>query len=398
VGLWIVGARGAVGSCVALGVCGLKHQRFSNVGLVTARDSFKTVPLADPGSFVLGGAEVRDGSIVAAALAMAAEGLFEPADVEAVRAELVAIDARISPGFLDSPDGAEQAGAGLYQQSLDARDWKPARAVESIRGRIQQFRDSNNLECVVVVNLASTEVARPAPESWDSLAAFERDLAAGAAIPISSLYAYAAMSLGCPYINFTPSLGAKPGAFEELARKHNVPHAGCDGKTGETLVKTVLAPLFRDRNLEVLAWQGYNLLGNGDGRTLADPAHRAGKIANKDKALRELLGDRAEMHTKVSIDYVPSLGDWKTAWDFIHFRGFFGTRMSLQFTWSGSDSALAAPLVLDLARLADLAQRRGESGAMAQAAAFFKSPIGCKENDFHRQNAALEDYARAASE
>jgi myo-inositol-1-phosphate synthase len=102
------------------------------------------------------------------------------------------------------------------------------------------------------------------------------------------------------------------------------------------------------------------------------------------------------MHTRVTIDYVPSLGDWKTAWDFIHFRGFFGTRMTLQFTWSGSDSALAAPLVLDLTRLAELALRRGESGAMKHTAAFFKSPIGCQENDFHRQNSWLEEYALAA--
>ena len=385
-----------MGSCVALGICGLRSGRIGTTGLVTARPIFEGVPLLDPGSLVLGGMEVREGTLADAAMRMAEEGVVARAEIEAARAALGEIDREIVPGFLDAPDGPAGDGAGLYQETLTGRSLAPREIVARVKGALAGFRERNKLDAVVVVNLASTEAARPAPDSWDRIAAFERDLAAGAAIPASSLYAYAAIDSGCAYVNFTPSLGAKPGGLEEHAKNRGVPHAGCDGKTGETLVKTVLAPLFRDRNLEVLAWEGYNLLGNSDGRTLADPAHKAGKVANKDQALRQLLGDRADMHTRVSIDYVPSLGDWKTAWDFIHFRGFFGTRMSLQFTWSGSDSALAAPLVIDLVRLADLSQRRGESGAMLHTAAFFKSPVGCKENDFHRQNVWLEEYARAA--
>jgi len=100
------------------------------------------------------------------------------------------------------------------------------------------------------------------------------------------------------------------------------------------------------------------MLGNRDGEVLSDGAHRLSKVRNKNEALRSLLGDDS-VHTHVSIDYVPSLQDWKTAWDFVHFEGFLGTRMSLQFTWTGSDSALAAPLVLDLIRLADFAMRGG---------------------------------------
>jgi myo-inositol-1-phosphate synthase len=175
-----------------------------------------------------------------------------------------------------------------------------------------------------------------------------------------------------------------------------VPHCGNDGKTGETLVKTVLAPMFTARNLRVLAWQGYNMLGNRDGEVLVDGAHRQAKLRNKDEALRSLLGDEG-LHTRVGIDFVPSLQDWKTAWDFIHFEGFLGTRMSLQFTWSGSDSALAAPLVLDLVRLAELARRLGEAGEMLHTASFFKAPIAGGTHDFRAQFQSLLEYAGARS-
>jgi myo-inositol-1-phosphate synthase len=158
-------------------------------------------------------------------------------------------------------------------------------------------------------------------------------------------------------------------------------------------VKTVLAPMFKARNLRVLAWQGYNMLGNRDGEVLNDGAHREAKLRNKDEALRSILGDE-RVHTRVGIDFVPSLKDWKTAWDFVHFEGFLGARMSLQFTWSGSDSALAAPLVLDLIRLVEFALRRGEVGEMSQTSSFFKAPIAGGSHDFRVQFQGLVEYAQ----
>ena len=134
------------------------------------------------------------------------------------------------------------------------------------------------------------------------------------------------------------------------------------------------------------------MLGNGDGASLADPIRREAKCRNKDEALRALLGDD-DAHTAVGIDYVPSLHDWKTAWDYVHFEGFLGTPMSLQFTWSGSDSALAAPLVLDLVRLVDEAARHGLAGPLEHTACFFKSPLSGGTHDFHRQFARLLEYA-----
>src|SRR5690606_29156995 len=140
------------------------------------------------------------------------------------------------------------------------------------------------LSRVVVANVASTEAWRDDRPEWENLARFEEALDAGIAQPASVLYAYAALAAGHPYINFTPSRGSAIGALRELALERGVPHAGNDGKTGETLVKTALAPMFRARALKVLAWQGYNMLGNRDGEVLRDPAHRTGKLRNKDDA------------------------------------------------------------------------------------------------------------------
>lgn len=172
---------------------------------------------------------------------------------------------------------------------------------------------------------------------------------------------------------------------------------GRDGKTGETLVKSALAPMFAGRNLRVLSWEGHNILGNRDGRVLEDDANKAEKVASKSDLLEDILG--YETHNRVRIDYTPSLGDWKTAWDHVHFEGFLGTRMKLQFTWEGSDSALAAPLVLDLARLVAFADEHGEGGTQPNLASFFKSPYGVNDHDLSRQLQRPYDYAdRVADE
>jgi myo-inositol-1-phosphate synthase len=210
-------------------------------------------------------------------------------------------------------------------------------------------------------------------------------------LPASSLYAIAALDLGMPYINFTPSLGAAPPAIQELARFRGTCHAGQDGKTGETLLKSVLAPMFAARNLEVMSWVGHNIFGNLDGLVLDDPANKAAKIKDKDQLVREILG--YDPQTLVTIEYIRSLGDWKTAWDHIHFRGFLGTPMTLQFTWQGCDSLLAAPLVLDLVRLVELSQRCGETGVLAHLGSFFKRPLGLAEHDFPRQFQLLLAWA-----
>ena len=168
---------------------------------------------------------------------------------------------------------------------------------------------------------------------------------------------------------------------------------GSDGKTGETLVKSALAPLFRVRQLEVMSWVGYNVLGTRDGRVLSADPNKRSKVASKDSVVPSILGYPVRTH--VGIDFIESLGDSKVAWDFVHFRGFLGHPMSLQFTWQGCDSILAAPLVLDLARFAAVAKARGEAGPMRHLASFFKNPLHVQEHDLFRQYAVLLDYAQA---
>ena len=249
----------------------------------------------------------------------------------------------------------------------------------------------------MVVNLASTEpLCDPTalPGSWAELERHLDDVACP--IPASTIYAIAAFQAGCSYINFTPSLGSAPTAVDELCRLRGLRHFGCDGKTGETLLKSVLAPMFARRNLRVLSWVGHNIFGNMDGQVLSQPANKQAKIASKDRLLGEILGYRPQTH--VSIEYIESLGDWKTAWDHVHFAGFLGTRMTLQLTWQGCDSALAAPLVIDLVRLTEAARRRGHIGPMPFLASFFKSPYGVSEHRFEQQFQMLERWAESASE
>ena len=139
-------------------------------------------------------------------------------------------------------------------------------------------------------------------------------------------------------------------------------------------MKTVLAPMFADRNLKVMSWVGHNIFGNRDGLVLDDPSNKSSKVETKDRVVTQILGYKPS--TIVTIEYLPDMGDWKTAWDHIHFQGFLGTKMALQFTWQGCDSLLAAPLAIDLARLADLEKRRGGRGLMQTPRLLFQEPRG----------------------
>jgi myo-inositol-1-phosphate synthase len=388
-GLWLIGARGSISTCVAYGLAGLNEGLLEPLGMCTERPPFERLGLVPLDQFVLGGHDVCLRDLSSSAVELVHHGILGSELIAAGAGFAAAYEARIRPGILDEP---EVGLADLDPRSRSLGSLAPREQIEALRSDILSFKSEHDLERVVVVNLASTEAYRAESKAWSSLAELDGALERGEGLPASVLYAYAAISGGCPYVNFTPSRGAGIAALRELALARGVPHCGNDGKTGETLVKTVLAPLFTARALRVLSWQGYNMLGNRDGAVLADASHRETKVRNKNEALRELLGDPA-VHTHVGIDYVPSLQDWKTAWDFIHFEGFLGAKMSLQFTWTGSDSALAAPLVLDLARLAAFAAKKGEAGEMLHTAAFFKAPIGGGTHDFHSQFRALVAYA-----
>jgi len=387
-GLWLVGARGSIATCVVYGLFGLKEGLLEPVGLVTETGPLARLPLRRFDRIVVGGHEIARGDLSHAAAELVQNGVLDRELVTAGANEAARYDERVRSGLLDEAD----LGSGNLDPEAVRRSGElPRRQVEELAGDIERFRAENQLERVVVCCVSSTEAYRELAESAGDLASFEEALDAGASFPASSLYAYAALRAGAPFVNFTPNAGASPPALRELAKRVHLPHCGNDAKTGETLLKTALAPVFVARALRVLSWQGYNMLGNADGRSLSDPIRQEAKLRTKDHVLKDILGGGP--HTGVGIDYVPSLHDWKTAWDFVHFEGFLGARMSLQFTWMGCDSALAAPLVLDLARLADFAAACGESGPMDHTACFFKSPLSGGTHDFHRQFGRLLAYA-----
>jgi myo-inositol-1-phosphate synthase len=392
-GAWLIGARGSVATCAAYGLAGLREGLIEPTGLVTAREPFAGLDLVAWDEIALGGHEVCARRLTQSAGELVRQRVL-PADlVTGAAPHAAAYEERVRSGLLDAAD----VGVGDLDPEAARRGSLPPReALEALSADLAEFQRELELDDVVVVNLASTEAQRAVNGDGADLRSLETALDAGRSQPASVLYAYAALSSGMPFVNFTPSPGASWPALRELAREKSVPHCGNDGKTGETLVKTALAPMFLARHLRVLAWQGYNLLGNRDGEVLADPLHKESKLKSKGDVLRSLLAD-PDLKAHVGIDYVPSLADWKTAWDFVHFEGFLGARMSLQFTWQGSDSALAAPLVIDLLRLTELAHRRGEVGEMPHTASFFKAPLAGGTHDFHAQYRALLDYAASSA-
>jgi myo-inositol-1-phosphate synthase len=390
VGLWLIGAFGGVGTTAAMGLAALGQGVSDETSLVTALPPFAPLDLDPPGQFVVGGHDVRRSSFRQAVADLHQRaGVFDSAVIDAALPELDKWSANVRPGTVQ---GAGATIARLADWPEMPRADTPRAAIDRIQADLRAFREEHHLGQVVVVNVASTEPPFPLTDLHASLKNFLPAVERGnpLAVPASSLYAWAALDLGWPYINFTPSLGASFPAAAELAEQRGAVYGGKDGKTGETLLKTVLAPMFAHRNLRILSWVGHNIFGNRDGIVLDDPANKASKILTKDQVISQIVGYKPQ--TLVTIEYVESLDDWKTAWDHIHFRGFLGAKMALQFTWQGCDSLLAAPLVLDLARLALLSQRRGEVGVLRHLACFFKSPMGVAEHDFFKQWEMLEAY------
>jgi myo-inositol-1-phosphate synthase len=370
VGVWFVGARGSVASTAVVGALAVRAGLAEPVGCVAELPELAAAGAPGLDRLVFGGHDIVDVPLAKRAELLAAAGVLPAHLPAALAGELAAADAELRPGVRG---GEPSQRAQLRRLAADLAD----------------FRERHDLATVVVVDTSSTE---PPGGFVGDLDALEAALDAGAQpLPPSSRYAYAAFSAGCPLVAFTPSPGPRLPALAELALRRGVPWAGCDGKTGETLVKTALAPMFAQRALRVLSWSGVNLLGGGDGATLGDAANVASKIESKALGLERILGH--PVAGPLHIDNVPDLGEWKTAWDHVHFAGFLGTRMTLQFTWAGCDSALAAPLVLDLARLLARAHQAGRRGPVGELGFFFKDPAGTAEHSLAAQFDALVTWA-----
>ncbi|MCA8974489.1 MAG: inositol-3-phosphate synthase [Planctomycetes bacterium] len=390
-GVWLFGAYGGLATTLVVGTRAIARGLCPPQGLMTATAAGADIDWQPLAGIVFGGHEVRRSDYVAEAAEIAANtGTISETMLKTLRADLRAASKNVVPGIMPN---AGRTIESMVAESAGAVKRRPLRAqVDQVVRDLEQFKKRHRLDRVVCINICSTEPPLRLGSAHRTLAAFERaiDRDEVRAVRPSAIYAYAAAKLGLPLVHFTPSNAALIPAIRELFAATGAPYMGCDGKTGETLVKSALAPMFKYRNLRVHTWQGYNILGDRDGRVLACAENKSAKVATKDQLLPNLLG--YPLHTHVGIDYVPSLNDMKTAWDFIHFEGFLGFKMMLQFIWQGCDAILAAPLLLDLARLADLAARRGETGPMKHLACFFKQPLDTAEQDLHRQWHALESY------
>ena len=390
IGLWLIGAKGGISTTLMTGLAALRRDAMEPVGLVTETAPFTGLSLVGFGEIVVGGHDIRSGNLFDEARRMWVESrAITPEMLDGAAGYFSEVESRLRPGTIVATGDRIRSLADMASVAVVET---PRDAIARIRADIEAFQKAEGLAHVIVVNVASTEPppSRPIPKDFAEIEPLLDD-AAQCPLPASSLYFLAAAEAGCSYVNFTPSAGSTPEALQEVARERRIAHAGCDGKTGETLLKSVLAPMFAARNLEVMSWVGHNIFGNMDGMVLDDPRNKAAKVRSKDHLLASILGYPPQTH--VSIEYIKSLGDWKTAWDHIHFRGFLDTPMTMQFTWQGCDSILAAPLVLDLVRLIERAHRAGEYGAMDWLACFFKSPLGVTEQDFAKQVAMLHAWA-----
>ena len=276
---------------------------------------------------------------------------------------------------------------------------------QQVREDIKEFKAKNNCDRLVVIWAASTEVYVPMTETHMTLKNLEQAMKDNSEeIAPSMCYAYAAVAEGVPFINGAPALTVDMPAIWELAEKNVVPICGKDFKTGQTMMKTVLAPMLKTRMLGLSGWFSTNILGNRDGEVLDDPASFKTKEVSKlsviDTILQpekypELYGD---IYHKVRINYYPPRKDNKEGWDNIDIFGWMGYPMQLKVDFLCRDSILAAPLCLDLVLLTDLAQRCNFSGIQTWLSFYFKSPMHelgkDPEHDLFTQNAILRNTLR----
>ena len=329
------------------------------------------VPLATLDDLVFGGWDIFEDNCYEAArnAAVLRGGLLDE-----VRPELEAVQPW--PAVFDQ----------AYVKRLDGPNVKTGSSkrdlAEQLRADIRRFRDTQGVERLVLVWCGSTEVYMEEAPVHQSLDAFERGLeASDPAIPSSMIYAYAALKEGIPYANAAPNLSADVPALEALALQTGSPLAGKDLKTGQTLMKTMVAPGLKARLLGVAGWYSTNILGNRDGEVLDDPESFKTKEESKKSVLDHILQPElyptlyGDLHHVVRINYYPPRGDNKEGWDNIDLVGWLDYPMQLKINFLCRDSILAAPIVLDVALFLDLASRAGMSGIQEWLSFYFKSPI-----------------------
>jgi len=276
---------------------------------------------------------------------------------------------------------------------------------EMLMDDIRNFKERTGSSRLAMIWCGSTEGFHRPASVHKKLKDFECGLQkSDPEISPSQIYAYAALRMGIPYANGAPHLTTDTPALMQLARDLNVPIAGKDFKTGQTFMKTLIAPGLKSRMLGVAGWFSTNILGNRDGEVLDDPGSFKSKEESKLSALEQILQPDLypelykHIHHKVRIEYYPPRGDAKEGWDNIDIFGWLGYPMQIKINFLCRDSILAAPLVLDIMLFMDLAQRAGMRGVQEWLSFFFKSPMvagdGAPENDLFVQQRMLEDVLR----
>ncbi len=352
------------------------------------------VPLAGLDDLVFGGWDIFADNCYEAACK--AEVLRRPL-LDQVRSELEAVSPW--PAVFDQ----------YYVKRLEGTHIKSGTSkkdlAEQLIADIRRFREEQQVDRLVLIWCGSTEIYMEEAPVHQSLDAFEAGLAASdPAIPSSMIYAYAAIREGIPYANAAPNLSADIPALEELAVETGAPLAGKDLKTGQTLMKTMIAPGLKARLLGVAGWYSTNILGNRDGEVLDDPESFKTKEESKKSVLDHILQPElyptlyGDLHHVVRINYYPPRGDNKEGWDNIDLVGWLDYPMQLKINFLCRDSILAAPIVLDVALFLDLARRAGMRGIQEWLSFYFKSPIHARglypEHDLFIQLMKLKNTLR----
>lgn len=385
-GVLVVGVGGAVSTTFIVGTLAVRKGLATPIGSITQLATMRLgkrnennfpkikdiVPLATLDDIVFGGWDIFPEDVYAAA--KHAEVLTDK-DLEGVKDELVAIKpmkAAFDQNFVKRLNGTHVKEASTRWELM-----------EQVREDIRNFKAQNNCDRVVVIWAASTEIYLPLADEHQTLEGFRKAMKENNVEQIapSMCYAYAAIAEGAPFIMGAPNLCVDMPAMWEFSKEMNVPICGKDFKTGQTMLKTVLAPMLKTRMLGLDGWFSTNILGNRDGEVLDDPDSFKTKEVSKLSVIDTILQPELypelykNIYHKVRINYYPPRKDNKEGWDNIDLLGWMGYPMQLKVDFLCRDSILAAPLCLDLVLFADLALRCNFSGIQSWLSFYFKSPM-----------------------
>ena len=387
-GVLVVGVGGAVSTTMITGVLAARKSLAKPIGSITQMATMRVqagekpikeiVPLADLSDIVFGGWDIfPDNAYEAASYAE----VLKEKDLKLVKEELEAI--KPMPAAFDHNWAKRLNGTHIKQA---ATRWE---MVEQLRADIRAFKAEHACERMAVLWAASTEIYIPMSEDHQSLALLEKAMKENhtETISPSMCYAYAAIAEGAPFIMGAPNLCVDIPAMWEFSKQQCVPIAGKDFKSGQTLMKTVLAPMFKTRMLGLSGWFSTNILGNRDGEVLDDPANFKTKEVSKLSVIDNILEPEkfpelySDVYHKVRINYYPPRKDNKEAWDNIDIFGWMGYPMEIKVNFLCRDSILAAPIALDLVLFSDLALRAGMCGIQTWLSFFCKSPMHDLEHE-----------------